>query len=188
MPLGGLCFRRVVSSSFSPSAFLRRLRRGRERGQGAGRGERGAGSPEPGGPPPCSCSCPVTWLHRMELANPFELSVWLGRQGGQPRVTPQNAAVALATFRSDLARFAGGLSRMRRGSSRRPGQHRPQATTRSQFCARLSGGAPSATDNRAAAQNRSADKTPSRFRPWHARGAPGCRHPPPRRAPAGSHP
>jgi predicted nucleic acid-binding protein len=46
---------------------------------------------------------PVTWLHRMELANAIELSVWLGKQGGQPRVTAQNAAVALATFRGDLA-------------------------------------------------------------------------------------
>jgi predicted nucleic acid-binding protein len=45
---------------------------------------------------------PVTWLHRMELANAIEMSVWLGRQGGQPRVTPQNAAVALETFKSDL--------------------------------------------------------------------------------------
>lgn len=46
---------------------------------------------------------PITWLHRMELTNAFELSVWLGRQGGHPRVTPQNAAVALATFKADLA-------------------------------------------------------------------------------------
>jgi predicted nucleic acid-binding protein len=46
---------------------------------------------------------PITWLHQMELTNAFELSVWLGKQAGQPRVTPQNAAVALATFKSDLA-------------------------------------------------------------------------------------
>jgi predicted nucleic acid-binding protein len=39
----------------------------------------------------------------MELANAFELSVWLGKQGGQPRVTSQTAAVALETFRNDLA-------------------------------------------------------------------------------------
>ena len=45
---------------------------------------------------------PVTWLHQMELANAIELSVWLGKQGGQPRVIPQNAAVAMAAFRSDL--------------------------------------------------------------------------------------
>src|SRR5690606_9767640 len=46
---------------------------------------------------------PVTWLHRMELANAFQMSVWLGKQGAQPRVSPQNAAVALHTFRDDLA-------------------------------------------------------------------------------------
>jgi predicted nucleic acid-binding protein len=46
---------------------------------------------------------PITWLHQMELANAFELSVWLGKQGGQPWVTPENAAVALHTFKSDLS-------------------------------------------------------------------------------------
>src|SRR5476649_1341855 len=46
---------------------------------------------------------PITWLHQMELTNAFELSVWLSKQGGQPRVTPQNAAVALETFKTDLA-------------------------------------------------------------------------------------
>lgn len=45
---------------------------------------------------------PVTWLHRVELANAFELSVWLGKQGGHPRITPQQAAVAFETFREDL--------------------------------------------------------------------------------------
>jgi predicted nucleic acid-binding protein len=46
---------------------------------------------------------PITWLHQMELANAFELSVWLCKQGGHPRITPQNAVVALDTFKSDLA-------------------------------------------------------------------------------------
>ena len=46
---------------------------------------------------------PVTWLHRMELANAIELSVWLGKQGGHTRVTPQSAAVAIDTFRRDVA-------------------------------------------------------------------------------------
>jgi predicted nucleic acid-binding protein len=46
---------------------------------------------------------PVTWLHRLELINAFEISVWLGRQGGHPAVNPQQAAVALASFRDDLA-------------------------------------------------------------------------------------
>ncbi len=36
----------------------------------------------------------ITWLHQMELANAFELSVWMGKQGGRPRVTPENAAAA----------------------------------------------------------------------------------------------
>jgi hypothetical protein len=46
---------------------------------------------------------PITWLHRMEVANAIEMSVWLGKQGGQPRVTSQAAAVALESFRNDLA-------------------------------------------------------------------------------------
>ncbi len=46
---------------------------------------------------------PVTWLHRMELANALEFSVWLGKQGGHPRVTAQNAAVAHENFKDDLA-------------------------------------------------------------------------------------
>ncbi|MDO8543699.1 MAG: type II toxin-antitoxin system VapC family toxin [Opitutaceae bacterium] len=45
---------------------------------------------------------PVTWLHRMELVNAFEFSVWLGRQGGHPFVSAQQAAVALATFGEDV--------------------------------------------------------------------------------------
>jgi len=45
---------------------------------------------------------PITWLHQVELTNAFELLVWLGKQGGQPRVTPQNASVARHTFQSDL--------------------------------------------------------------------------------------
>ena len=45
---------------------------------------------------------PVTWLHRMEMTNALELSVWLGKQGGHPAVSAQQAAVALATFREDL--------------------------------------------------------------------------------------
>src|ERR1700677_1618284 len=44
----------------------------------------------------------VTWLHRMELVNAFEISVWLSRQGGHPMVSREQAAVALATFREDL--------------------------------------------------------------------------------------
>jgi predicted nucleic acid-binding protein len=50
-----------------------------------------------------SPALPITWLHRMELANAFELSVWLSKQGGHPRVSSQQAAVAFATFKEDLA-------------------------------------------------------------------------------------
>ena len=50
-----------------------------------------------------SAPVPVTWLHRMELVNAFEISVWLGKQGGHPVVSLQQAAVALATFHEDLA-------------------------------------------------------------------------------------
>lgn len=46
---------------------------------------------------------PVTWLHRMELTNAFQLSVWLGRQGGHPRIAAQHAAVAQHNFEDDLA-------------------------------------------------------------------------------------
>ncbi len=46
---------------------------------------------------------PITWLHRMELANAFEFSVWLGKQGGHPRVTSPNPAVAYEHFKDDLA-------------------------------------------------------------------------------------
>lgn len=49
---------------------------------------------------------PVTWLHRMELINAFELSVWLGKQGAHPTVSPQQAAMAVATFREDLEAMA----------------------------------------------------------------------------------
>jgi predicted nucleic acid-binding protein len=47
---------------------------------------------------------PVTWLHRIELVNAFEHSVYLGRQPDHPRVAPEQAAIALATFREDLAK------------------------------------------------------------------------------------
>lgn len=49
-----------------------------------------------------SHAIPVTWLHRMELVNAFELSVWLSKQGGHPRVSSHQAAVAYATFKEDV--------------------------------------------------------------------------------------
>ena len=45
---------------------------------------------------------PVTWLHRLELTNAIELSVWLGKQGGHPRVSAEQASIALATFQEDF--------------------------------------------------------------------------------------
>lgn len=45
---------------------------------------------------------PITWLHRFEVVNAFELQVFAARQKAQSRVTPQHAAVAQASFRDDL--------------------------------------------------------------------------------------
>lgn len=45
---------------------------------------------------------PVTWLHRIETVNAFQLSVFVGRQAGQTRVTPEQAAGAWAGFGEDL--------------------------------------------------------------------------------------
>jgi predicted nucleic acid-binding protein len=45
---------------------------------------------------------PITWLHRIELTNAIELSVWLCKQGGHPTVNPEQAAAALATFQEDV--------------------------------------------------------------------------------------
>ena len=45
---------------------------------------------------------PVTWLHRIELGNALQLRLFQGRQPGHPRVTPEQAAAAMATFREDL--------------------------------------------------------------------------------------
>ncbi len=46
---------------------------------------------------------PITWHHRMETINAFQLLAYASSQSGyQPRVTPEQAAVALVTFRGDL--------------------------------------------------------------------------------------
>ena len=45
---------------------------------------------------------PVSWLHRVETTNAFELSIFLGRSPEHPRVSPEQAAIALATFREDI--------------------------------------------------------------------------------------
>jgi predicted nucleic acid-binding protein len=44
---------------------------------------------------------PLTWLHRLEITNAFQLYVFAGK-GGQIRVTPEQAASAHATFVSDV--------------------------------------------------------------------------------------
>lgn len=49
-----------------------------------------------------AAALPVTWLHRVETVNAFQLSVFVGRQGGQARVTPEQAAGAWAGFGKDL--------------------------------------------------------------------------------------
>ena len=46
---------------------------------------------------------PVTWLHRVETVNAFQLSVFVGRLPGQTRVTAEQAASALAGFREDVS-------------------------------------------------------------------------------------
>ena len=48
---------------------------------------------------------PVTWHHRLETINAFQLLVFTSAQSRhQPRVTSQQAAAAQASFRGDLAR------------------------------------------------------------------------------------
>ena len=46
---------------------------------------------------------PVSWLHRLETVNAFQLYVFSGRTRGQIHVTPEQAAAAQAMFRADLA-------------------------------------------------------------------------------------
>lgn len=46
---------------------------------------------------------PVTWVHRLETLNAFQLHVFTGKSSGQTRVTPEQAAAAYAMFRTDLA-------------------------------------------------------------------------------------
>ena len=46
---------------------------------------------------------PVTWLLQAEATNAFEHCVYLGRHPDHPTVTPEQAAIAHATFRDDIA-------------------------------------------------------------------------------------
>jgi predicted nucleic acid-binding protein len=45
---------------------------------------------------------PVTWIHRLETINAFQLHVFTGKVRGQTRVTAEQAAAAVATFKADL--------------------------------------------------------------------------------------
>jgi predicted nucleic acid-binding protein len=46
---------------------------------------------------------PLTWLHRVEVSNAFQLHVFLSRSGRLPRVSAELAASAHATFRQDAS-------------------------------------------------------------------------------------
>lgn len=46
---------------------------------------------------------PITWLHRLEVVNAFELHVFGSREKGQSRVTAQQVGAAQASFRTDSA-------------------------------------------------------------------------------------
>lgn len=48
---------------------------------------------------------PISWLHRLEVRNAFELHVYQFQKGGQlPRISPELAAVAQGNFSDDLSR------------------------------------------------------------------------------------
>ena len=44
---------------------------------------------------------PIIWLHRIELVNALQLHVFVGKQPGQIRITSEQAAAALESFRAD---------------------------------------------------------------------------------------
>ena len=45
---------------------------------------------------------PVTWLHRAEVLNAFQLHVFQAQDAGQPYVSSRQAALALGNFRGDI--------------------------------------------------------------------------------------
>lgn len=57
-------------------------------------------------------SVPVTWLHRLEFVNALQLHLFTARSPGQPFISPEQAALALANFREDLSKqeFLGNAS------------------------------------------------------------------------------
>jgi predicted nucleic acid-binding protein len=50
-----------------------------------------------------TAALPVTWLHRAEIINAFQLHVFSGRMLRHTRITAEQAAAAQAHFRDDLA-------------------------------------------------------------------------------------
>lgn len=49
-----------------------------------------------------SAPLPLTWLHRLETLNAFQIYVFLARQARQPFVSPEQAALAWANFQGDI--------------------------------------------------------------------------------------
>jgi predicted nucleic acid-binding protein len=49
-----------------------------------------------------STPLPITWLHRMEVINAFQMHVFAARNPGQFFVTPEQTALAHANFRGDI--------------------------------------------------------------------------------------
>ena len=49
-----------------------------------------------------SAPLPITWLHRVETLNAFQLHVFLARKAGQTFISPEQAALAYANFRGDV--------------------------------------------------------------------------------------
>ena len=47
---------------------------------------------------------PITWLHRLELINALQLHVFSARSPGHSFVSPEQAALAQASFRDDLTK------------------------------------------------------------------------------------
>lgn len=45
---------------------------------------------------------PVSWLHRLETINAFQVHVFASRHPGHTHITPEQAAAAHASFRNDL--------------------------------------------------------------------------------------
>jgi len=50
-----------------------------------------------------SAPLPITWLHRVETLNAFQLHVFLAQKAGQMFISPEQAALAQANFQSDIA-------------------------------------------------------------------------------------